>query len=114
MIKIGLYIDDFQFGTSIADLLSISNYYFKFFEKKNFNCNNFDYIIIELDDLKNYNVEKLNEYKRAFSDSIVIVTSVDITKDFIASLRKIGWKWVFSKSTLRKNLINILNDVCKN
>ena len=36
---------------------------------------------------------------------------VDITKDFISSLKKIGWKWVFNKSTMRKNLINILNDV---
>ena len=46
MLKIGLYIDDFQFGTAMADLLSMSNYYFKFFEKKDFNCNNFDFIII--------------------------------------------------------------------
>ncbi len=111
MLKIGLYIDDFQFGTAIADLLSNANYHFKFFEKKDFNCNNFDFIIIEFDDLKNYNSEKLNKYKDAFSESIVIVTSVDITKDFISSLKKIGWKWVFNKSTMRKNLINILNDV---
>ncbi len=111
MLKIGLYIDDFEFGTAMADLLSMSNYHFKFFEKKDFNCNNFDFIIIEFDDLKNYNTEKLNKYKDAFSESIVIVTSVDITKDFISTLKKIGWKWVFSKSTMRKNLINILYDV---
>ena len=53
----------------------------------------------------------MNEYKSAFSEKIVIVTSNDITKDFISSIKKLGWKWVFSKSTLRKNLINILNDV---
>tara|TARA_E500000331_G_scaffold297552_1_gene296915 strand:- start:2161 stop:2502 length:342 start_codon:yes stop_codon:yes gene_type:complete len=111
MIKVGLYIDDFQFGTSLADSLSMANFQFKFFDKNDFNCNHFTYIIIDLDDLNNYNEIKLNEYKSAFSKTIVIVTSNDITKDFISSIKKLGWKWVFSKSTLRKNLINILNDV---
>jgi len=113
MKKIALYIYDLKFGTIIADLLSTNNFEFKFFEKSDFNCTASDFIIIDLDDLYIFDKLDFNKYLDRFSKSIVITCSQKISNKTRIYLKKIGWKWIFSKNTLKKNIINILLSLIK-
>ncbi|MEE2876354.1 MAG: hypothetical protein VX822_01040 [Candidatus Neomarinimicrobiota bacterium] len=111
MKKVAILTRDFQLGTRIAESVALDgnkSFFPDFGEGGDWSA---EMVIVDLDDDSLNPTDLIRQIKSENADAAVVGTSHRISKALRSTAIDAGCSWVFTKSSLPKNLSSVLESI---